>query len=160
MCTEVNEMFAVIRVRGQVDVNVDVRRTMELMNLTRVNHCVLIPDNEVTKGMLQKAKDYVTWGEIDAATLGNMITVRGRLSGDVPITDEYLKANTEFASVASMADAMVNGSYRMRDAEGAKAVFRLHPPAKGYKGIKRSYRNGGALGYRGAAINELIARML
>ncbi|MDR0334936.1 MAG: 50S ribosomal protein L30 [Methanomassiliicoccaceae archaeon] len=153
-------MFAVIRVRGQADVNVDVRRTMELMNLTRVNHCVLIPDNDVTKGMLQKAKDYITWGEVNAETLTQMITVRGRLSGDAAITDEYLKANTEFATVAEMAAAVIGSGYRMKDAEGAKAVFRLHPPAKGYKGIKRSFRNGGALGYRGDAINELIARML
>jgi len=153
-------MFAVIRVRGQPDVNVNVRRTMELMNLTRVNHCILVPDNEVTKGMLQKAKDYITWGEIDAATLENMIRVRGRLAGDMTITDEYISANTEFATVADMANAMIGNDYRMKDMEGAKAVFRLHPPAKGYEGIKRSYRNGGALGYRGEAINELIARML
>ncbi|MCL2142707.1 MAG: 50S ribosomal protein L30 [Methanomassiliicoccaceae archaeon] len=153
-------MFAVIRVRGQPDVNVDVRRTMELMNLSRVNHCVLVPENDVTKGMLQKAKDYITWGEIDPSTLEKMILVRGRLSGDVSITDEYLKNNTEFATAAEMADAIINSGYKMKDTEGAKAVFRLHPPEKGYEGIKRSYRSGGALGYRGGAINELIARML
>ena len=153
-------MFAVIRVRGRPDVNVDVRKTMELMNLTRVNHCVLAADSDAMKGMLQKAKDYITWGEIDAATLTQMITVRGRLTGDLPITDEYVKANTEFATIADMANAMISSGYRMKDAEGAKAVFRLHPPSKGYEGIKRSFRNGGALGYRGAAINELIARML
>jgi len=153
-------MFAVIRVRGQADVNVDISRTMELMNLTRVNHCVLVPENDVAKGMLQKAKDYITWGEVDLGTLTEMIKKRGMLTGDNAITDEYLKENTEFASVAEMAKAMTDGNYRMKDVEGAKAVFRLHPPAKGYEGIKRSYRNGGALGYRGAAINELIARML
>jgi len=153
-------VFAVIRVRGQPDVNVDIRRTMELMNLTRVNHCVIVPENDVTKGMLQKAKDYVTWGEINEQTLADMIRIRGRLSGDMTITDEYLKANTEFGTAADMAKAMIDSGYKMKDVEGAKAVFRLHPPAKGYEGIKRSYRNGGALGYRGEAINELIARML
>ncbi|MCL2890692.1 MAG: 50S ribosomal protein L30 [Methanomassiliicoccaceae archaeon] len=153
-------MFAVIRVRGQPDVNVDIRRTMELMNLTRVNHCVIVPENDVTKGMLQKAKDYITWGEVSEATLTDMIRIRGRLAGDIAITDEYLNANTEFGTAADMAKAMLTSDYKMKDVEGAKAVFRLHPPAKGYEGIKRSYRNGGALGYRGEAINELIARML
>ena len=153
-------MFAVIRVRGQPDVNVDIRRTMELMNLTRVNHCVIVPENDVTKGMLQKAKDYITWGEVSEGTLTDMIRIRGRLAGDIAITDEYLNANTEFGTVADMAKAMISSDYKMKDVEGAKAVFRLHPPAKGYEGIKRSYRNGGALGYRGEAINELIARML
>ncbi|MCL2607873.1 MAG: 50S ribosomal protein L30 [Methanomassiliicoccaceae archaeon] len=153
-------MFAVIRVRGQPDVNKDIRMTMELMNLTRVNHCVVIPENDVMKGMLQKAKDYITWGEVDEETLAEMIRIRGRLAGDITITDEYLKAHTEFTTVADMAKAMINSDYRMKDVESAKAVFRLHPPAKGYEGIKRSYRNGGALGYRGKAINDLIARML
>jgi large subunit ribosomal protein L30 len=152
-------VYAVIRVRGQPDVNVNVRKTMELMNLSRVNHCVLIPENDVAKGMLQKAKDYITWGEINETTLENMIRVRGRLTGDVTITDEYVKENTEFATVAEMANAMINSGYRMKDAD-AKQIFRLHPPAKGYEGIKRSYRNGGALGYRGSEINELISRML
>ena len=153
-------MYAVIRVRGQPDVNVDVRRTMEMMNLTRVNHCVIVPENDVTKGMLQKAKDYITWGEISEATLADMIKVRGRLSGDLTVTDEYLGANTEFATIGDMAKAIISNGYRMKDVEGAKAVFRLHPPVKGYEGIKRSYRSGGALGYRGEAINDLIARML
>ena len=154
------KVYAVIRVRGQPDVNVDIRRTMELMNLTRVNHCVLVPEDDVTKGMLQKAKDYVTWGEVNENALENMIRVRGRLSGDIAITDEYVKANTEFGTIADMAKAIIGSGYKMKDVEGAKAVFRLHPPAKGYEGIKRSYRAGGALGYRGEAINDLIERML
>ena len=153
-------MYAVIRVRGQPDVNVNIRRTMELMNLTRVNHCVIVPENDVTKGMLQKAKDYITWGEINEAVLTDMIRIRGRLTGDDVITDEYLKNNTEFGTIADMAKALIGSDYKMKDVEGAKAVFRLHPPAKGYEGIKRSYRNGGALGYRGEKINDLIARML
>ena len=151
-------MYAVIRVRGQPDVNVDIRRTMELMNLTRVNHCVIVPENDVSKGMLQKAKDYITWGEVSEETLTEMIRVRGRLSGDNAITDEYLKENTDFGSIAEMARSLMSGG-KMKDID-AKIVFRLHPPAKGYEGNKRSYRNGGALGYRGEAINELIARML
>jgi len=153
-------MYAVIRVRGQPDVNVNIRRTMELMNLTRVNHCVIVPEDDVTKGMLQKAKDYITWGEVNEVTLAEMIKVRGRLSGDDPVTDEYLAANTEFGSIAEMSKAIMNGGYKIKDIENVKAVFRLHPPAKGYEGNKRSYRNGGALGYRGEAINDLIARML
>jgi len=42
-----------------------------------------------------------------------------------------------------------------------KPVFRLHPPRGGFKGsIRKPYGAGGELGYRGAAINELIRRML
>ncbi|MFA6952902.1 MAG: 50S ribosomal protein L30 [Candidatus Methanomethylophilaceae archaeon] len=152
--------FAVIRVRGQPDVNYDIENTMDLIGLTRVNHCVVIPENDVMKGMLQKAKDYITWGEINEATLAEMIRIRGRLSGDKMITDDYLAQNSDFKSVDEMAKAIIADNYKMKDVEGAKVVFRLHPPVKGYEGNKRSYKNGGALGYRGEAINDLIARML
>jgi len=152
--------FAVIRVRGQPDVNKDIQYTMGLLNLTRVNHCVVVPDNSSTRGMLQMVKDYCTWGEVDQETLTAMIRTRGKLTGDKDITDDYLKENTEFATIDDLSKAMIENEYRMRDVEDAKPVFRLHPPIKGYEGNKRSYKNGGALGYRGEAINDLINRML
>jgi large subunit ribosomal protein L30 len=73
--------YAVIRVRGQPDVNYDIEYTMKLLGINRVNHCAIIPENDVTKGMLQKIKDYTTYGEIDEATLAQLIRVRGRLEG-------------------------------------------------------------------------------
>ncbi len=152
--------YVIIRVRGQADVNYNISYTMDLLNLTRVNHCVVVPENITSKGMLQKAKDYVTWGEINQETLAKLIRVRGRLEGDVAITDDYLKENTEFATVEDLAKAIIENDYKMKDVEGAKPVFRLHPPIKGYEGNKRSFKNGGALGYRGEAINALVERML
>ena len=141
--------YAVIRVRGQPDVNYDIEHTMELLGLTRVNHCVVIPENDAMKGMLQKAKDYITWGEINEETLVDMIKVRGRLEGDEPINPE------------EMAKAILADEFKANvKNNGIKPVFRLHPPIKGYEGNKRSWKNGGALGYRGDAINDLIARML
>ena len=152
--------YAVIRVRGQPDVNRDIEYTMGLLGLTRVNHLVIVPENDSTKGMLQVVKDYCTWGEVDEATLAALIRARGKLAGDKDITDDYLKENSEFATVDYLAKAIIENNYKMRDVEAAKPVFRMHPPVKGYEGNKRSYQNGGALGYRGAAINDLINRML
>ncbi len=152
--------YAVIRVRGQPDVSYDIEYTMGLLGVNKVNHCAIVPENASTKGMLQKVKDYTTYGEINAETLAQLIRVRGRLSGDRMITDEYLAENSDFKTVDDLAKAIIENDYRMKDVEAAKPVFRLHPPVKGYEGNKRSYKNGGALGYRGEAINDLIARML
>ncbi len=46
--------------------------------------------------------------------------------------------------------------------EDNKKTFRLNPPRGGFgrKGIKRPFGEGGALGYRGNKINELLKRML
>ena len=48
-----------------------------------------------------------------------------------------------------------------REVEGKK-FYRLNPPIKGFgrKGIKVSFKNSGALGYRGDKINDLIKRMV
>jgi large subunit ribosomal protein L30 len=152
--------YAIIRVRGQPDVNYNIAYTMDLLGLTRVNHCVVVPENGSTDGMLQKVKDYCTWGEISEETLTAMIRARGRLAGDKEITDDYLKEKSEFTSVEELSKAIIENDYKLRDVEAAKPVFRLHPPIKGFEGNKRSYQNGGALGYRAEAINDLINRML
>ena len=152
--------YAVIRVRGQPDVNYDIEYTMKLLGINKVNHWAIVPENAVTKGMLQKIKDYTTYGEINEETLAKLIRVRGRLEGDKMITDEYLAENSDFKTVEELAKAIIENDYKMKDLEKGKPVFRLHPPVKGYEGNKRSYKNGGALGYRGDAINALIARML
>ncbi len=151
---------AIIRLRGQINVRPQIKDTLRFMRLNRVNHCVVLPDNDTTKGMLQTAKDYVTWGEIDAETLAEAIRSRGRLSGNKPITDEHVKANTDFASIDDFAQAIVAGKAQYKQLADVKPLLRLHPAKKGLEGIKRSYQAGGALGYRGEAINDLIRRMI
>ena len=152
--------YVVIRVRGQPDVNYNIEYTMGLLGLNKVNNCAVIPENPSTKGMLQVIKDYCTWGEIDEATLAALIRARGKVVGDKALDDAYLKENSEFASVDEMAKAIIENNYKMKDVVGVKPIFRLHPPIKGYEGNKRSFQNGGTLGYRGAKINDLVNRMI
>ncbi len=153
-------MYAVIRVRGTVNVKPDIKKTMKLIRLNRTNHCVLLEENVVYKGMLQIAKDYVTWGEINKDTLMMLIQKRGMLLGDKPITDEYLKASTPFASVEKLADALMDNTFVYKDIPAVKPLFRLNPPKSGYRTVKRSFQNKGSLGYRKDTINTLIQRML
>lgn len=151
---------AVIRLRGQINVSPKIKDTLKYMRLNRVNHCVVLPDNETTKGMLQVAKDYVTWGEVSAETLAAAIASRGRLVGDKPVTDAVVKASTSFGSIAEFAKAIVEGKAQYKDLPDVKPLLRLHPAKKGLEGIKRSVQAGGALGYRGEGINELLGRMV
>jgi large subunit ribosomal protein L30 len=152
--------FVVVRVRGHSRIKADIEETMELMNLTRPNHCVVLPENESVRGMLYKTKDYLTWGEVEETTLAKMIKFRGRLVGDKPVDDEAVKAKSKYTSIIALARAVKKGEVTYASLEGFKPVFRLSPPRKGYEGSKRSYQNGGALGYRGKDINELVERML
>jgi large subunit ribosomal protein L30 len=151
-------MFLVIRVRGTTGVIKNIADTLKMLRLNRISHAVLIEENPSYEGMLQKSKDYVTWGEIDSETLAEIISKRGEISGGEKITDEYLKENTDYSSIDDLAKALVNGEVKLSDLD-IKPVLRLHPPRKGYENIRVSFKEGGSLGYRGEEIKELAKKM-
>jgi len=154
--------YLVIRARSDRGVTKKIRDTMAMLNLTRVNHAVLLPETPSYAGMLQKAKDFVTWGEVDAETISSLLKERGRMTGDKPVTDTVVKSGSEYSTVDALAKAIASGDATPRAVEGLKPVLRLHPPrgAKGWGGIKRAYSVGGALGFRGKDIENLAARMV
>lgn len=153
--------FAVIRVRAGIHVKPDTKRTLELLRLNQVNHCVLIDEqNKNYRGMLNKAKDFITWGEINKETTTELIKSRGKLKGDKPITEEYLKSATSYETIEKLAQALIDNKVNYTELPEVKPVIRLHPPRKGYRSIKNTFSQGGAVGYRGNDINTLIKRML
>jgi large subunit ribosomal protein L30 len=153
-------VYAAIRVRGVINIKPDIKRTLRLLRLTRANHCVLIEENDSNKGMLQVAKDYITWGEINEELLTKLIQNRGKLIGDKILTDEYLKSVTSYDTIPKLSKAILGKKFKYNDIPEITPLFRLNPPKKGYEGIKRSFTNKGALGYRGKEINSLLSRML
>ena len=153
-------LLAVIRIRGRVGVSREVKDTLKMLRLHRKNHAVIIDDRPSYLGMLKKVVDYVTWGEITPETLALMLRRRGELVGGKKLTDEYVKEKLGLNSIEELAQAIFEGKINLKDIPGLKPVFRLHPPSRGFRGsIKKHYKAGGELGYRGLAINELSKRM-
>jgi large subunit ribosomal protein L30 len=152
-------MYAVVQVRGVVKTRRDIKDTLKMLRLHHINHCVLVPDTPENLGMIRKVKDYVAYGEADAATIETLLMTRGRVIGDVPLTDEYIKLNSTYSSISEFARALAGGDTKLREIPGLKPVLRLHPPRKGYKTTKRTFLQGGALGYYGQEINTLLYKM-
>lgn len=152
--------FAVVRVRGTVDARKEVRDTLKILGLTRPNHCVLVNNNENIRGMLQKAKDFITWGKLENEVLSEMIRKRGRLEGKKHVTDDVINSNTGFDTIEEFSRAILNGNAELSEVDGFKKVFRLHPPKKGYKSTKRPFKDRGSLGFRDDKMNGLIKRMI
>ncbi len=151
--------LAVVRVRGRVGVNSRIEDTLRMLRLTKVNHCVLIDDRPTYMGMVRKVNDYVTWGEVGAEEVALLLRERGELQGGERLTDEYVRENTPYGSIEEFARAFAEFKAELSDIPGLKPVFRMHPPRKGHRRIKRSFAEGGALGYRGERISELLRRM-
>jgi len=146
-----------IRVRGRTGIKPDLRRTLELLNLTRINHCAIYRDDEKMKGMLLKVKDYVAYGEISEDTFFKMVSKRGRLKGDKRIDSEFISSVKE-KDMDSLVKNLFSGKTTLTGL-GIKKVFRLHPPKGGYKSTKHSFPKG-SLGYMGDEVNGLLKRMI
>ncbi len=152
-------MYAVVQVRGVVNTRQDIKDTLKMLRLHHINHCVLVADTPENLGMIRKVKDYVAYGEVDAMTIETLLRTRGRVIGDAALTDEYIKSNSTYSGITELAKALAGGELKLRDIPGVKPVLRLHPPRKGYKTTKRTFVQGGALGYYGQEINTLLYKM-
>ena len=152
-------MYAIVQVRGVVNTRREIKDTLKMLRLHHINHCVLVPDTPEYLGMIRKVKDFVAYGEVDKGTIETILRTRGRVAGNVPLTDEYVKSNSAYSGIPEFASALASGEARLTDIPGVKPVLRLHPPRKGYRTIKRTIQQGGALGYYGEEINSLLHRM-
>jgi len=152
--------LAVVRVRGVSDIFREINETMKMLHLERNCHATLVDNRPAYLGMLKKAQNYLTWGEISKETLALLLKKRGRLVGDKKLTDEYAQKVGK-KSFDELAEALTKGEVEFHQLPNIKPVFRLHPPSKGFKGeVKRSYASGGVTGYRAEAINDLLKQMI
>jgi large subunit ribosomal protein L30 len=124
--------IAVVRVKGSIKLQKEVKDTLKMLRLYKQNSCVVLDASPSILGMVKKVESYVTWGEVDEETF------------------KLLREKREL---------------KAKNKEGKEVVmpfFRLLPPRKGFgrKGIKLPFKLGGALGYRGEKINDLIKRMI
>jgi large subunit ribosomal protein L30 len=150
-------MFAIVRLRGEVNLRPEIKSTLAMLHINRVNHCVVVREDEHYRGMIQKVKDYVAWGNIDDDTLAMLLEKRGRMSANRRLTEQFLNENTSYRSFKELAGAIISGKTSLKDLQ-IKPIFRLHPARKGLKTIKKTAQQGGDLGFR-TDLADLIKRM-
>ena len=71
------EKIAIIRIRGIIGINEDIRRTLRMFNIHRKHYCSIVPKTDAYLGMAKKVKDFTTFGIIDAETEKLLIEKRG-----------------------------------------------------------------------------------
>jgi large subunit ribosomal protein L30 len=156
-----DKVILAIRVRGQVRVRPQIEDTLDKLLLGRLHHARLLPATQSIVGMIEKAKDYITWGVPTEEVIEKLLLKRGRITSNARLTDAYVKKNSSHASIKALAKAITTGKGLVSDVEGLKPVFRLTPPTKGYKGKRNlPVGMGGITGDRGEGISELVVRMI
>ncbi len=140
-------LLAVIRVRGEVNLRKEVKETFRHLNLHQKNRCIILEETPSNRGAIISVKDYVTWGEISKESRDELFKKRGELFKE---RTKDKKGKIEYEKCI------------VYEGKSYKRYFRLSPPKKGYgrNGVKYGFNEGGALGYRGEKINDLIKRMI
>ena len=156
---EKSKCLAVVRVRGTGDASPQIEKTLEILHLNRNCHITLVDNRSSFLGMLKKARNFVTWGEITKENILLLLKKYGKIVGNKKLDDEYAP-KIGYKTLEELAEALYKLEVEFRRLPDIKPVFRAHPPKKGYKGkVKKSYVAGGVTGYRGEAINKLVESM-
>jgi large subunit ribosomal protein L30 len=169
-------MQALVQIRGEVNVDGDVLDTLEMLNLSRVNHATFVPETPAYEGMVTKVNDFVAVGEPSQETVELLLRQRGepaegsadidgaadaaspeRASGRVD--DEWVGDNTDYEDVAALSAALLEDETTLQE-QGLSPTLRLHPPRGGHDGIKHPVTEGGQLGRHSTEeIDELLEAM-
>jgi large subunit ribosomal protein L30 len=65
-------LLAAILIRGKVNLTSDVKNTLDRLNLINKNNCVLLEDNDINRGMLNKVTNVVAWGPVSDDVAGKV----------------------------------------------------------------------------------------
>jgi large subunit ribosomal protein L30 len=164
IATNSHKCVAAIRLRGTVRENPDIATTLTSFRLKKKYNAILIHQTPNTTKMLQKAKDFITWGEVDPETITLLLESRGYTIGGNRFNKDYLKRKfPNYGSIHDLAKDIVKGTINLDILwKGrVKPVFRLHPPKGGFRGkTKRAFKDKGELGYRGEEIKSLLRKMI
>lgn len=155
------ELIALIRIKGTVKTDKEIKDTLYLLKLRKNNVLVIYEKNDSILGMVKKVEPWIAWGEINKETLKALLLKRGRLVGNKRLNEEYIKEKMNM-DIDTLINKIFNGEIKLSDIPNLKPFFRLKPPTKGFgrKGIKLPHSEGGAYGYWGEDINNLIQRMI
>jgi len=138
-------MRAVVQLRGEVNINQDILDTLEMLNLGRVNHATLVPEEPSYDGMVAKVNDYVAHGTPSQETVELLLEQRGEPEDGEAFDDEWVAENTDYDDVEELAWALTSDETTLQD-EGISPTLRLHPPRKGHDGVKQPVATGGQIG--------------
>jgi large subunit ribosomal protein L30 len=150
--------WIVVRVRGTIHARHDIVETLRNLHLTRANHATIVPEAASFRGMLYAAQGYITWGEAEPETVDLVLRERGETMEGHRLTPETASGLLSGKDLTEVVRTVAQQG--LLKVAGLKPLLRLKAPKGGWKSTKKPYALGGALGYRGRSVNDLVRRMI
>lgn len=143
------EKIAVLRIRGIRNLKPKIKKTLELLNLDKPNQCILVNPTKEMLGMINVVKDYVAFGNVSEDTIFKLLRKKGEKGRNL------IRKLVNEGELKKMASEIEQGEPLKKYVD---PVFRLRPPSRGYKNIKKAYPLGD-LGKRND-MDQLLNRMI
>ncbi|MDD3263737.1 MAG: uL30 family ribosomal protein [Candidatus Nanoarchaeia archaeon] len=142
------DYIAVVRIKGNVRIPLIIQDTLSRLNLTKKNNLVFLEKTDSILGMVEKVKDYVTYGDVEESFVKEIFSKKGK---------NFLGETTD-----SKQKYVYKGRFIEIDGVKYSKTIKLKTPKGGYakNGTKKHIKLGGALGYRGQDIVDFINKML
>lgn len=141
--------IAVVRIRGIRNISPKIKKTLNMLNIEKINNCTVLDDTPQNMGMVKVCKDYVAYGPVSEKVLFELLRKRGEKGG------RMLREVMEDDEIKQAAGKIM---HKEKVKDFVDPVFRLHPPRKGYKTIKKPAPEGD-LGKR-EDMDSLLRRMM
>ena len=71
------KMIAIIRIKGDLHLDRDIRETLYRLKIRRKFACVVLEPTKENLGMIKKVKDFIAFGNIDDKTYEDLVKKRG-----------------------------------------------------------------------------------
>lgn len=158
----VERYLIAVRVDGMPVVKFPEESTLNALRMKTRFSAVLLRDNPSIRGMLQRVKDHVTWGEAKKEDVKLLLSSRAKTPEGLGISSKFVKEKTKLAGLSELLSELYSGKFTLGKLWeiGVKPVFRLHPPRGGFaKSSKRPFTDRGELGYRKDGLHDLLTKM-
>ena len=157
------ERFLVaVRLDGTPTVKHPEETTLHALRMKTRFSAVLLRDTPSVRGMLQRVKDHITWGEAKKEDVKLLLSNRASTAEGLGIGTKFVKENANLSGLTELLSELYSGKFALGNLwkVGVKPVFRLHPPRGGFpRSSKRPFADGGELGYRKDGLHGLLTKM-
>jgi large subunit ribosomal protein L30 len=151
-----------IRIDGTPNVKPPEELTLNSLRMKSRYSTVLLRDDPSVRGMLQRIKDHVTWGEAKKEDIALLLSNRARTTEGLGLTSKFVKKKSELAGVSQVVSNLQSGKLTLAKLRemGIEPCFRLHPPRGGFpRSSKRPFADSGELGFRKEGLHKLLVKM-
>lgn len=159
-------LFA-IRLQSLTKISAKSQKVLKVLRLRMIGTGVFLQDTEKISKLLRLVEPFITWGEVSAEQISDLIHKRGFAKVDknrLPLTNNKLIADNlgekDIICLEDIVHEISSGGENFVDACKFLWPFKLHIPSGRYKKKAAHFSAGGEYGYRGAEINQLITEMM